>query len=112
MKVNTVVPALPGFYVVEPVYGDNGPDGLVRESIVAWIIVYDFDKDDGAVGTQIALPVTCDCAGWDNSYVLETPEQYVIPFDRSFDLNERDKVAEYFAKRWREERERRERKQA
>jgi hypothetical protein len=107
MHRHTVVPALPGFYVIEPVIGDSGPDAIVRECIVAWLVTYVFDEDDGELRTQIALPVTYDCAPWDEDYAIETPEGYVFPFDRSFGLQEKEKVVELFAKRWKEQQARR-----
>lgn len=85
-QVRVVVPATPGFSVVELITGnDEFPDELMTTAIVAWIILYDDSEDSHAVDlNQFAIPVTFDETKIDGSPILTPEGNYVIPYDRTF----------------------------
>lgn len=63
---HAVVPALPGYYLLQPVHGEAGIEELAKAPIVAWVVTYDA-KDSGDIGYPHAAPVTHEGTSCDNT---------------------------------------------
>lgn len=59
---HSVIPALPGYYVLDAVHGDAGIEELVKIPIVAWAITYNYVPKEEDVKFLHAQPVTYDGA--------------------------------------------------
>ena len=56
---HTIIPAQPGYYIVEPVHGD-GIEELAKIPIVAWAVTYNYQPKEEDVKFLHAQPVTYD----------------------------------------------------
>lgn len=88
-----VVPAQPGYYILEPLYDDNGMlRELARIPIVAWIVTYNFVKNDESIKFPHAEPVTYEGfshGSWRKNYAILSPYGTVEePFDCAWDTLE------------------------
>jgi hypothetical protein len=69
--VSAIIPAQPGWKIVEPGKNAKGRDRLCAEDIIAWAVVF---EDCGVE------PITCDGPVRDREYVLLEPGgQVVLP---------------------------------
>lgn len=59
---HSVIPALPGYYVLDAVHGDAGIEELVKIPIVAWAITYNYVPREEDVKFLHAQPVTYEGA--------------------------------------------------
>jgi len=57
-----VIPAQPGYYIVQKLDFEKGEFELAKIPIVAWVVTYQRDEDDDVVRHPFAIPVTFEGA--------------------------------------------------
>jgi len=96
MSNRTVVPATEGFRLVEPIQGDDGPEGIAYQPIVAWVVDYEDEGD-----SHFAIPVVVQTLP--SQYAIMTPEGLAIfPEDRDIEFGEDQEatIIATFRKSW------------
>ena len=64
---HSVIPALPGYYMIEAIHGDAGIDKLAKIPIVAWVVTYDYWGKEEDIKFPHAQPVTYEGASHGNN---------------------------------------------
>jgi hypothetical protein len=76
--IRSIIPAAPGWFVIEHCSGGEVPDCLAEEPVIAWIVTAHCDGD--TIPSSEARPVTADYATNEMSWlVLKRPDgRYVV----------------------------------
>jgi len=78
-----IIPALPGFYICDPLYSDEGiVDDIEYTPIVGWFVEVRFNPSDEDFWPSEARPISFDHVGTD--FMVFDGKSYTLPFNRTF----------------------------